>query len=373
MTASSPKLRLIADDLTGALDTAAEFVPLCGPVTVDWKNVRDAARAAAFDSATREGSKASAVARVADIAARFGLAGADIAYFKVDSLLRGHAGAELAMLLDTIAFARVVIAPAFPFQNRLTREGRQQALIDGAWAEVGEDVAATLRLSGRPVSVCQPGDAVPEGVSVWDCASDADLAAVVDAGRRAEGPLLWCGSGGLATALAGDGEPPCPQVERPVLAVFGTDHPVTRAQIADAGSHHLRLANAGGDAARAVSERLGDEGSAVVSFILPDDFSRQQAALRIREQLDELMPRLDPPGTLICGGGETLRALCETLRVDHLDVVGRLVPGVPVSRMRGGRWDGCLTISKSGAFGDRGFLSRLIDGISPQTAKEKSQ
>jgi len=31
-----PSLRLLADDLTGALDTASEFVGLCGPVEVRW-------------------------------------------------------------------------------------------------------------------------------------------------------------------------------------------------------------------------------------------------------------------------------------------------------------------------------------------------
>jgi len=29
-------VRLLADDLTGALDTAAEFVGLCGPFDVTW-------------------------------------------------------------------------------------------------------------------------------------------------------------------------------------------------------------------------------------------------------------------------------------------------------------------------------------------------
>ena len=32
------RLRLLADDLTGALDSAARFVPLTGPVAVTWRD-----------------------------------------------------------------------------------------------------------------------------------------------------------------------------------------------------------------------------------------------------------------------------------------------------------------------------------------------
>src|SRR5215208_376605 len=49
-------LRLIADDLTGALDTAAEFVGLVGPVPVYWSGAipLDLPPSAALDSGTRE-------------------------------------------------------------------------------------------------------------------------------------------------------------------------------------------------------------------------------------------------------------------------------------------------------------------------------
>ena len=49
-------LRLIADDLTGALDTAAEFVGLTGPVPVYWSGAipADLPPSAAVDSGTRE-------------------------------------------------------------------------------------------------------------------------------------------------------------------------------------------------------------------------------------------------------------------------------------------------------------------------------
>jgi uncharacterized protein YgbK (DUF1537 family) len=61
-------------------------------------------------------------------------------------------------------------------------------------------------------------------------------------------------------------------------------------------------------------------------------------------------------------GGETLRAVCHALGAARLDVDGQVIPGVPCSIMRGGRWDGIRVVSKSGAFGDPGLLSRLLNG-----------
>ena len=60
-------LRLLADDLTGALDTAAELVGLVGPVHAFWRGAIPPVLPpnAALDSGTRELDAASAVARVA--------------------------------------------------------------------------------------------------------------------------------------------------------------------------------------------------------------------------------------------------------------------------------------------------------------------
>src|SRR4051794_6760176 len=49
-------MRLLADDLTGALDTATAFVRLSGPISVYWPEVipTEMPQSAALDSGTRE-------------------------------------------------------------------------------------------------------------------------------------------------------------------------------------------------------------------------------------------------------------------------------------------------------------------------------
>src|SRR3954451_21826491 len=97
----SPTVRLLADDLTGALDTAAELVGLSGPIPVFWHGAIPSRLPAnaAFDSGTRELSGADAAAVVTRLTPL--MDGADIAYKKVDSLLRGPTLMEIAATLRT--------------------------------------------------------------------------------------------------------------------------------------------------------------------------------------------------------------------------------------------------------------------------------
>lgn len=364
------RLSLIADDLTGALDTAAEFVPLLGPVRTLWGAPVATADALAFDAATREGTADAAEAAVFAAATRLDLAGTAIAYLKLDSLLRGHAGAEIAACVAAGRFSHVIIAPAFPFQNRRTRAGRQWAPLDGAWRATGEDIAATLGQRGHAVTLAGPGDALPAGISLWDAEVDADLASLVAAARAVpEARILWCGSGGLAGALAAAStSPAAPTLAAPLIGLFGTDHPVTRGQLDRAGAATLTVSDiaAGADA---ITRRLVTEPAAFVRLALPA-LERAEAARRIAADLGRLADAIARPSTLVSGGGETLRALLSHLGAEGLDVIGRLEPGVPVARLVGGRWAGVTVVSKSGAFGDPGFLVRLAAHVAAAVVAE---
>jgi uncharacterized protein YgbK (DUF1537 family) len=147
-----------------------------------------------------------------------------------------------------------------------------------------------------------------------------------------------------------------------VLGIFGSDHPVTATQLRACGGNVLRLRDGGGAGAALVSARLEGAGSCLVAFDLPAGTARSAASARIAREIARLVGALAAPRSLLVSGGETLGALCLALGADHLDVVGQVVPGVPVSVMRGGRWDRVRVVSKSGAFGHDGLL-RLLLGL----------
>jgi D-threonate/D-erythronate kinase len=347
-----PSLRLLADDLTGALDTAAEFVGLCGPLEVVSAGALPAniPQSLAIDSETREHARTEAVEVVRGLAPL--LRGATIAYKKIDSLMRGAWAAELATCWKLGAWQHCVVAPAFPYQGRRTQAGRQFARMpDGSWRTVSGDLIAALRTEGVAAVMADPAEPLTDGIGVFDAETDEDLDRVVAATRGAAGPVIWCGSGGLARALARGHEiEASTQLKRPVLGLFGSDQPATVAQLAACEMHRIRLTG-GRDQIRAIERRLATAGVALVSLDLPKGISRGDATRRIHETLGSVAATLGPPGTLIISGGETFKGLCTSLGARSLLVSGHVVPGLPRSLMQGGRWDGVEIVSKSGAFG----------------------
>src|SRR5688500_3671015 len=128
-----PRFWIIADDLTGALDTAAPFAAhgwrTC---VVPWRD-RDlggAVAAAAMrhevvvvDTASRHLPAREAARRVrAVVQATRGGRRAHY-YKKIDSTLRGNVAAELSAFCAATGVARLPLAPAFPAQGRVTRGG----------------------------------------------------------------------------------------------------------------------------------------------------------------------------------------------------------------------------------------------------------
>jgi uncharacterized protein YgbK (DUF1537 family) len=352
------RIRLLADDLTGALDTAARLVALDAPLPVLWSfaAARKVQASLAFDAACRELTEAEARARFAAAAGL--LAGDGLAFLKLDSLLRGHPAAAIACCMREGGFDHAVIAPAFPAQGRVTVDGRLLVLRSGTPPAPGLDLGGALAAQGvRPLRR-RPGDAAPAGASLWDACSETDLTQVAAAGRALPGRVLWCGSAGLAGALAG-AVPAVRGGGAPLLALIGSDHPVSVRQVAAVAPWHVQLGSAGqGDAA--VRARLA-AGAAVATVALPDGTSRVEAARLIGARFANLLAGLPVPGTLLAAGGETLRAACDALSATRLIVSGEWEPGLAVSRMVDGAWAGTPVMSKSGAFGDDLLLRRLTE------------
>jgi uncharacterized protein YgbK (DUF1537 family) len=348
-----PSLRLLADDLTGALDTAAEFIGLCGPFDVTWANALPSRLppCVAVDTGTRERDSTESVAIVEKLAPL--LRDGSIAYKKVDSLLRGAWAAELGACLRTGIWTSCIVAPAFAYQGRCTRVGQQFARAqDGSWSPVGDSLLAQLAANGVAARPGRYDAALTAGVHVFDAESDADLDRAVAIGRRSSQPVLWCGSGGLAGALARGSDASAPsRLTGPVLGLFGSDQQATAAQLDACGQAVVALSESGDDNAGLVRAKLAADGVALVRFDLASGLARGEAAARIARALAALTEALEPPGTLIVAGGETLKALCLALGAHALQVTGRIMPGLPRSIVQGGRWAGVEVISKSGAFG----------------------
>lgn len=358
-------MRLMADDMTGALDSAAGLVGVFGPLAV---SIRPEVACPVLDTNTREATAEEAAARVAGWAGHLAPEPGRLSFFKLDSLLRGNASNELAALARALPFARVVIAPALPAQNRVTRGGRQHWRTGSAWQPTGEDLSASLDASGIAPVRLRPGDNPAPGLSLYDAETDSDLDAIVASAMGETGPMLWAGSGGLAAALGrvlGGRLPPRPVLPAPLLGLVGTDHPVMRVQLARLPDRPVELAEHSVEECELLSGKLARSGHAFAQCRLPDGLDRAEARHRIEAAFAGAVGRIARPGTLFVSGGETLRSLLAPLGVERIEVMGEWEPGAPVSRLSGGRWANLPLVSKSGAFGAPDFLTRLLAALQP--------
>jgi D-threonate/D-erythronate kinase len=344
-------VRIMADDLTGALDAAARVVHACGPLPVRWTPAPPTG-AMAFDTGSRELGRAEAIAAVRS--AMPIMAGAAVAYKKIDSQWRGNTAAEIATAFRAGGYRHGIIAPAFPAQGRFTRKGRQWVRgSDGTDTMAATDLVAGLAAEGLAVSLCAPGDAVPPGLSLWDADSDDDLARIAAAGRELPIAPLWCGSAGLIGALAGTGAAAVPLFREPLLGVFGSDSAAIKRQLGVLGDR-VRCLPPGQDVPVAVYD-LSPSGTV----------SRADAARVIAAAINRLCDRVARPASIVAAGGETLRAMCGATGTDHLVVDGEFETGVPMSIIQGGRWNGVRIVSKSGAFGDGDLIKRIVAAAVP--------
>lgn len=354
-----PTLKLLADDLTGALDTSAEFVGAFGPFDVGWSAASLPAGRESFavDSGTRELGPDESFAIVREIAPR--LAGATIAYKKIDSLLRGPWVAELDACLRTGLWDACIVAPAFPHQGRLTRAGQQVVRAADGWRAASADIIAQFRERGLEARLADPSATLQGGISVFDAETDDDLARVAQTGWKFSGRLLWCGSGGLASALApGTDVEISGKLKAPILGVFGSDHPATAAQLSMCNAVTIPSADIATSIDR-IREMLAG-GVALVRLETPGTLSRAEASMHFSLEVAKLVRSVDPPKTLLTAGGETLKAQMVAIGGHALQVLGRLEPGLPKSVIQGGPWAGVDVISKSGAFGPPDLWSRLL-------------
>ncbi len=375
-------LRILADDLTGALDSAAAFgagvpVHLGRPPAAGG----DATPVSVLATASRDVPPGQLPALLAPAFDWFAQAG--LAFKKVDSLLRGNTHDEVALLARRGGYERVVFAPAFPSQGRVTREGRQWLLRDGGPPQPvgGPSIAEAMRERGFEVGIDEPvGAAAHAGPTVWvpDVRDDADLRRIAE--RSLAEPAsrwLWCGSAGLAQALAGvhrlaDRSPPSADEgprQGPVLLVSASWQPVSREQWAvmlpacgDA------VVARGGDVSvlSTALQKLAESatGLGLFDLALADPQSPDAAAALLARQLEAIAASAPRPRLLIVVGGDTLLALCRAVGAQTLRSEPALPrPGWGSARLIGGRWDGTRCHTRSGAFGGPDDLLAVLRAV----------
>jgi D-threonate/D-erythronate kinase len=344
------RVLIIADDLTGALDSAVTLTGT-GLRCVVARRPSDVAAALrrepgilAVNTASREDSATAARAAVSAALDAVGRV-PEIVFKKVDSRLKGHVADEVAVFAERSGRTRALVAPAIPAQGRTVFGG----FLTGTGVAAPIDVAGTFAASGLLLSVPDTRD-------------DVDLDIALE--RVSDGTsALLVGAAGLAAAvarrLAPGGRSAVPSVRGPILLAIGSQDPITLAQVERlAGRGDVTIGTAPDGACPAASE--GEAGRLL--RLVPSEqrpFDAKAAGARFAAEVAQLV-RSGGFGAVLACGGETADAILGALGQGVLDIEGEILPGVPVSSMVIGERRLQL-VTKSGGFGAEDALVSVVD------------
>jgi 4-hydroxythreonine-4-phosphate dehydrogenase len=327
-----------------------------------------------------------AAATVARIVTTYEHAPGRVLFKKLDSLLRGHIGPELAAMRCGRTPAVIVMAPALPAQGRTTIDACQclngqrlanaevPRLLESAGLTSAQINLALLRGTPSQLAATMAELARHHDVLVCDAETEEDLQAVA-AGIAAlprsgwDGSIIWAGSSGLARhipeamGIAGASGPiEDPRFHGPILLVVGSRtasaHEQAREAARASGMTLVFLApealRAGGGPALAAAL---DSGNDVMAVIEPTDATTEDPHL-CAALASWVLPHIDKVGALIVTGGETARAVLAMSEITGLRLLREVEPGVPLAVSAGARQ--IPVITKSGSFGNRATLANCI-------------
>lgn len=334
---------IVADDLTGALDSAVAFAAPGRHVAVARRpgDVPAALALApdvlAVSTASREGTAAAAREAIAATVAAIAGPLPAMLLKKVDSRLKGHVADEVAALAALASRSGALVAPAIPALGRVVAHG----CVTGAGVERPIPVAPAVGLAGATVP---------------DTRSDADLDTVLAAALDAPSTPLLVGAAGLAAALArrlGGRAAPRPRLATPILFAIGSHDPITLAQVA-------ALERAGLPASLAPDGRCPPGGAGLVRLVAAPGtaFDPRTAGARFATGIAARLATGEPATLLACGG-ETADAILAEIGVGVIRIEGEILPGVPVSTMLLGQRSLQL-VTKSGGFGGPDTLVSVL-------------
>ncbi|MGF9562997.1 four-carbon acid sugar kinase family protein [Neorhizobium sp. JUb45] len=336
-------LAILADDLTGALDSAAPFAGR--GLRTEVALAREAIAGIVADSPdvisinlnTREIGADEARETTAAVIAL--LPPGTRLFKKVDSRLKGNIVAEL----DATPFSRALVAPAIPEFDRIVEGGAVRGF------GVDTPIVIAEKLGPHAAHATTPGTG-----------TSADMDAVLDAAQT-DGTDLLIGARGLAEALARrmTQKPEAKPANIPTgraTFVIGSRDPITLAQIdALRAGHDL-------DYRAAPNGRITDTPNADAALTLvqatpgASDINPALVSEALAEGLKNSLS--DYKGTLLLSGGATAEAVMRALGVTRFTLHGECLPGLGLASNEGR----CI-IAKSGGFGGPETLKRIADMV----------
>jgi len=411
------KLLIIADDLTGALDTGAQFanrgiktaVLADGEINFDALDVD--AEALSVNARSRHLPRGAAYAAVYAIARKAADYKIPHIYKKTDSTLRGNVGAELQAAADGSGADKIFFVPAYPDNGRTTADGIHY--VHGAplaathfardpFNPVRESFVPNIlkRQTDMEIKIVRT-DAAPDfsrGIHVFDAETNDDLTRIGAILKSAGETALLAGCAGFAAALPpmiGFNARKIEEIvyEKNILLVSGSVNDVSIKQVDTARAHGYRgavltpeqklrpdYAESAGCAAFvndmqkilraekfAYIAAVGDKTDMAecARYAEANGIAPETVHERIVKNIGKIIKKT--AGTdlrnLFVFGGDTLQGILDELGVRALRPVAEICPGVVFSKISHDEYNFNL-ITKSGGLGPENAAAVVADGLS---------
>ena len=408
---------ILADDLTGANDTAIQFVKHgLSALVITHAQLPELPFKAPYDvfslnTDTRGMNGSVAYDTVRNLIKR--LKRFEGTYYKkIDSVLRGNPGSELAAVMDELNIPLAIVAPSFP-ANRGVLEGGMlksgetdpSAVIDAVKnfagtmdkkvesiplekIRQGEHQAAEFLLARREYGV---------QVCVADAVNDEDLAIIHRLSALLAQPHILAGSAALANQIAQKHSKNKNNITHslfpdscyPALVIAGSRQWETATQI-------LALSNSlsvpiirfrtdlvvNGSAEKAIAlayEEASDQIKSKAELCVIAAESMFRTGIFEGDAADDkidnvaissalgslagaLMESFQFP-VMISTGGDTSLEACKHLGAIGIQPLAEICPGIPIGRIVGGSCDSRHIITKSGRFGNNDTLIQIMNYI----------
>lgn len=397
---------IIADDLTGAMDTGAGFARLGLESVISFGGeLASQAGVVVISTDSRADDSETAYRKTRKQAHK--LAGLYV-YKKIDSTLRGNISSELWAVIDTLHMEKIIVCPAFPANNRTVVDGKllventpvnetyfghdatcpvTEAHIPTLLHKQGGFRVGSIDLEGAkkgPSYIAQEILRSEHRVIVVDAVKQVHLRYIAEALAIGGSSWLPCGSAGLASELPSafgcrtrDVKRAEPMMSRnPVLSVIGSRNDATARQLKIAETrldlplisiepseflHRKGRIARINQLAKEVSNLMSCGKSVIISSTLScyvpaliGSTAGILAAIAVRAAR-----RWDIAG-LILSGGDVARATCEALGVTGIRILKELEPGIVVGETTGTVKEGMRVVTKAGGFGSDDALVNTI-------------
>jgi len=396
---------IIADDLTGALDTGVQFskrrlhtvVLIDQDVSGDWDIL-------VIDTESRGYPRAKAYEKAREAARRVERVPI---YKKIDSTLRGNVGAELEAIMDEIGFEKAIVAPAFPAHGRTTVEGQQfvnglplketwlatdplspttdhvpSLLAQQVKRQVGHVSLEVVRRGPRALAEEIRGRS--EEILVVDATDEHHLRCIAEVASLLHDHWLACGSAGLAQELPvafgfrGNRviETASSKSHLPVLVVAGSRHNATVEQLRtvqeELGARLVqpRISHVVDESKRSAEIRrtsdqihfwLGDKRDVILSSVFEEYVPKRRT--EVAQVLGEIAQLVIERGNLcavLLTGGATAIHTCRACDISAIQVEEEISPGISAGTVLQGTYEGLRLVTKAGGFGDKRAIVRAI-------------